>query len=70
MGYCDNICLTPTHVFLLGGGEVVGERDGVVLVDLGRDFVEARDKGVLQPVHEELGAQHHQAVGRQRPETL
>ena len=58
------------HVFLLGGGEVVRERDGVVLVDLGGDLVEARDEGVLQPVHEELGPQHQQAVRRQRPEAL
>ena len=57
-------------MFLLGGGEVVGERDGVVLVDLGRDLVEARDERVLQPVHEELRPEHQQAVRRQRPEAL
>ena len=57
-------------MFLLGGGQVVGERDGVVLVDLGGDGVEPGDEGVLDPVHEELGSQDHQAVGGQRPEAL
>ena len=60
----------PPHVFLLGGCEVVCEGDGVVLVDLGGDLVEARDEGVLQPVHEELGPQHQQVVRGQGPEAL
>ena len=59
-----------THVFLFRRGEVVGQTDGVVLVDLGGDGVEPGDEGVLDPVHEELGSQDHQAVGGQRPEAL
>ena len=59
-----------THVFLFRRGEVVGQTDGVVLVDLGGDSVEPCDESVLDPVHKELGGQHHQAVGREGPKTL
>ena len=47
-----------THVFLFGLSKIVGKRGGVVLVDLGGDFIEASDEGVLDPVHDELGTQN------------
>ena len=55
---------------LLGECEVVGEGSGVLLVHVDGDLVEAGDERMLRPVHEELGDQHEDAVGRQGPETI
>ncbi len=60
----------PTHIFLLGLGQVVGERRGVVLVDVSRHLVKPCDEAVLDPVHHELDQEHHHAVGGERPEAL
>ncbi len=57
-------------MFLFGGGQVVGQGDGVVFVDLGGHLVEPGDEGVLDPVDEELDEQNEEAVGRERPEAL
>lgn len=50
--------------------QIEGQGRSVILVDLGGDFVESGDEGVLDPVDEELSTQHEQAVGRKRPETF
>ena len=55
---------------LFGEGQVVGEGRRVLLVDVGRDLVEARDEGVLGPVHDELRHQDEDAIGRQVPKTV
>ena len=50
--------------------QIESERRGVVLVDLCGHLVEPGDEGVLDPVDEELSAQHEEAVGGQRPKAL
>ena len=71
MCYCKSrVRLFSAHVFLFAGDEVVGQRERVLAVDVGRDLVEARDEGVFHPVHEELGDQHHGAVGQQHPQLV
>ena len=61
---------TGSHLIVFSLRQVERQGGGVVLVDLGRDLVEPGDEGVLDPVDEELAAQHEQAVGGQRPEAL
>ena len=55
-------------MFLLCLSQVVRQVDGVGLVDVCRDLVEAGDEGVLDPVHEELRAQHEETIGGQLQE--
>ena len=62
--------LFPKGLLLLGLGQVVGQGDCVVLVDLGGDLVEAGDEGVLQPVHNNFGPQDGETVGGEGPEAL
>ncbi len=60
----------PKGLLLLGLCQIIGQRDGVILVDLGRDLVEAGNESVLEPVHDDLGPEDGEAVGGEGPEAL
>jgi hypothetical protein len=53
----------PTYVFGFGLSKIVGERRGVVLVNIRGHFVKARDEGVLDPIDDKFHCQHQEAIG-------
>lgn len=53
-----------THTSEFARGQIVGQTDWVLFVDLEWDLIESRDERVFEPIDEYLGHEYEQTVGK------
>ena len=51
-----------TYVFLFGLRQIIGQKYGVIFVDVCRDFIESGDESMLDPVHKKFGSEDQKAI--------
>jgi len=51
-----------TYVFLFGLCQIIGQKYGVIFVDVCRDFIESGDESMLDPVHKKFGSEDQKAI--------
>ena len=51
-----------TYVFLFGLRQIIGQKYGIIFVDVCRDFIESGDESMLDPVHKKFGSEDQKAI--------
>ena len=49
-------------MFLFGLRQIIGQKYGVIFVDVCRDFIESGNESMLDPVHKKFGSEDQKAI--------